>query len=467
MTAWENDLLSRQIDAQVLTTYLTSGRAKDRAFVLNVDAAWGQGKSYFLKNWAEDLLAKGFSVARVDAWADDYADDPLLAVVSAIDKAFPKSKDSVTKGLAKTGAKFVGLMAKHGAKAVVTKVLGEDGKALYEVAGENFAKEGASAAIEAAEKLSEGMGERLLKRFEDGQKTIAAFRTQLQKAVAKAGHGGPLIVLVDELDRCRPTYAVEMLERIKHLFDVPNLVFVVATDTAQLCHAVGAIYGNQFDGRGYLLRFFDRTYRFAEPNRLEFIRYMFDRLKIDIRKLSSPQKNDHVAFFGMVASRMDLRLREIERTADILATATELWDHPCLIETLYMLPLIVAEVRNDNRAKTALSNGKIQKEMRALMGSEGVDFKFPYWSEGTQKAREMTWPTLLEEFLATGQETLPEILRYPNQFSSNEWIIDRFREELSLVHKNQHQNQPPRSLIWTYPQHLSLVARFVAEKQPA
>lgn len=65
----------------------------------------------------------------------------------------------------------------------------------------------------------------------------------------------PVVVLVDELDRCRPSYAIEMLEVIKHFFTTKNFVFIVATDTSQLTHSINAVYGANFDSSQYLKRF--------------------------------------------------------------------------------------------------------------------------------------------------------------------------------------------------------------------
>ncbi|TOL41491.1 hypothetical protein CGH98_24085, partial [Vibrio parahaemolyticus] len=78
-------------------------------------------------------------------------------------------------------------------------------------------------------------------------------------------------VFIDELDRCRPSYAVEMLEVIKHFFELDNVVFVVATDTEQLQHAVKAVYGQLFDAQLYLGRFFRRRFSLLELSRKQFI----------------------------------------------------------------------------------------------------------------------------------------------------------------------------------------------------
>ena len=66
-----------------------------------------------------------------------------------------------------------------------------------------------------------------------------------------------LIIFIDELDRCRPSYALEMLERIKHYFDDDRIIFVVSVNKEQLIHTISNYYGTGFDATGYLNKFFD------------------------------------------------------------------------------------------------------------------------------------------------------------------------------------------------------------------
>tara|TARA_Y100000588_G_scaffold392033_1_gene502547 strand:+ start:989 stop:2221 length:1233 start_codon:yes stop_codon:yes gene_type:complete len=82
----------------------------------------------------------------------------------------------------------------------------------------------------------------------------------------------PMFVFIDELDRCRPTYAIELLETVKHLFDVKGLVFVIATNTDQLQHSIKAVYGSEFDAQRYLYRFFNRSFTLKKADLLSFIR---------------------------------------------------------------------------------------------------------------------------------------------------------------------------------------------------
>ena len=66
-----------------------------------------------------------------------------------------------------------------------------------------------------------------------------------------------LVIFIDELDRCRPNFAIEMLERIKHYFDDDRIIFVASINREQLIHSISKYYGTNFDSTGYLDKFFD------------------------------------------------------------------------------------------------------------------------------------------------------------------------------------------------------------------
>src|SRR5581483_3530185 len=90
---WKDDLLDRRSDASLLIEFLL-GRLDERkaegrrsSYVLNLDSEWGQGKTFFLKRLEQQLMSEGYLVAYVNAWEDDHADDPLIAVMSSIDEA--------------------------------------------------------------------------------------------------------------------------------------------------------------------------------------------------------------------------------------------------------------------------------------------------------------------------------------------------------------------------------------------
>lgn len=92
----------------------------------------------------------------------------------------------------------------------------------------------------------------------------------------------PLFIFIDELDRCRPTYAIELLENIKHLFSVPGVVFILATDSDQLGHSIESVYGQGIDAGAYLRRFIDQTYQLPEPSYEQFAELLFTKLNMKL-----------------------------------------------------------------------------------------------------------------------------------------------------------------------------------------
>jgi len=81
----------------------------------------------------------------------------------------------------------------------------------------------------------------------------------LRKFFAEAliERGNRLIVFIDELDRAKPSYAVHLLEQVKHYLCIDNVTFVFSTNLAELQNTIKHYYGESFDACRYLDRFFD------------------------------------------------------------------------------------------------------------------------------------------------------------------------------------------------------------------
>ena len=118
---WEpEDKLNRKEASQFLTRYLTGkfeaesqGGALGNSFVLNINAHWGFGKTYFLTNWAEDLRLAGYPVVFFNAWENDCFDDPMVAFIAEIQAELKKllpdenKAQTVMKSLKKEGLKLL------------------------------------------------------------------------------------------------------------------------------------------------------------------------------------------------------------------------------------------------------------------------------------------------------------------------------------------------------------------------
>ncbi len=350
--AWENpqDLLDRKKYADFLTNYLA---AKDHSFVLNLNASWGMGKTYFLSHWNHSI--KGiYPTVYINAWESDFSDDPLLSVIAGIHDELKDSLPSELKTLKgfseklKAGGHFLRSIAPTITKGLVKKALGdEEGQAILDASP--FSAEDLAGIAE----KSMGM---LLGDHAAKIKSMEGFRTALGELVDSVTSGElkkPLFIFIDELDRCRPTYAIELLETVKHLFSVKGVVFVIATDSSQLQHSIRAIYGNEFDGAEYLRRFFDQEYILPDPDYIAYCTFLSstfphaEKLEFmafrpwDIdgargRRPDSWTSNDSMAsFLAMYSKHFKLSLRSIEqvviRLESILENSDKIWIGPIIL----------------------------------------------------------------------------------------------------------------------------------------
>ena len=147
-----------------------------------------------------------------------------------------------------------------------------------------------------------------LAHYQEMRHSVEGFKTSLQDmatTIASSSEMRPLVLVIDELDRCRPSYAIELLEVAKHLFSVDHIVFILAVNRAELAHSIKAVYGQDFDAQGYLRRIFDLDFRLATPDRGQFIESVLYANRLDdsadseaIRKVLSDFSVRLISVFG-------------------------------------------------------------------------------------------------------------------------------------------------------------------------
>ena len=190
----------------------------------------------------------------IDAFANDYLDDAFIAVTItdfADKNAKNKSKASEFKDKAKNvGGKLLTWTARLGVKAATLGLIKESEiEELKDIKGDLA---NSSSAV-----VSGFIEERLNSHSKDIE-LLATFREALSElpSTLNDSEGKPLVIIIDELDRCKPTYAVEIIEKIKHLFSVNNIVFVLVMNKKQLEESVKCIYGQEIDAHAYLQKLF-------------------------------------------------------------------------------------------------------------------------------------------------------------------------------------------------------------------
>lgn len=437
---WQDDLLDREAEAIFLQTFLLNRVAERRvqgrpaSYVLNLNADWGQGKTFFLNRLARQLEADGYLVAKIDAWADDHAEDPLLPVMLAINKAI----NADTKR-----AKAAAALKKVGIKLVAAGVKGVAMQVGHRLAGEAATKEIVDSAVAAfgttVDKIYDDAGKALIEKFEKSQKSISHFKEQLAAALedGSSKRKAPLFVLVDELDRCRPTYAIALLERIKHIFEVSNVVFVIATNTEQLRCSIGAVYGANFDSARYLHRFFDRTYDLSEKKDLQaYVENIVHQLQIDPSKFSLPPDEKMSSYLVGGFNHFGFGLRDVEQCLDVLRSTSTVWQHPFPIELSLLFPLIIAQYR-DLPLHADSATVKALKELALKAAGPAWRLKFRPYVSGPER-RTVSGDTdglsLFELQCSVVKRSIHDVV---NDDASNatgyRWIVEQIRGEVSAA----------------------------------
>lgn len=292
------DSMGRANHAKNLTSFLVQ-KGQQTSYVLNLNSKWGSGKSYFLKRWLHEI-ENIHPAVYIDAWSSDHSSDPLLTVVSEVKNKLRELKNiyPLEKKLFEGVAKAVKIAAPTIVKSIITGQLKRAGVNLDEV-GEVFNNEDAA---EAGAKLVEQAINAHNDAFLGINNIKKSIQDWLESVVSSNTRQFPLFIFIDELDRCRPTYAIEMLETIKHIFDIKNVVFIVATDKEQLQHSIKAIYGAEFNSRLYLDRFFTRTITLSNPSRDVFVERKINNSNIFTTFI---QNDENFAFLPSDSGRLN------------------------------------------------------------------------------------------------------------------------------------------------------------------
>ena len=166
-----------------------------------------------------------------------------------------------------------------------------------------------------------------LEGYEADKRSVEGFKTALAD-LARDGEK-PIVIFLDGLDRCRPDFAVRTIERMKHFFEAPKVVFVLLINRKQLVAAVQGIYGQQIDANAYLAKFVQLSLALPKKSSADMhtpddnqrhcdatlVRYGFDR---------STGNNQFAVAMGVLASLMNMSLRDVERAVALYSLAQPL-----------------------------------------------------------------------------------------------------------------------------------------------
>lgn len=269
---------------------------------------WGSGKTTFLRMWKQSLEDKHYPVVLLNAWETEWAEDPLIAVIACIRRSCGQ-KEALDDLLciAKEFVQQPRQMIRSIVKASIDNHIGDVSQSIEEQTGQAF--------------------EKAVTSFDGKEKSMVSLKENLEKLAwnvnQESGDEKPLVFIIDELDRCRPDYAVRMLEVLKHFFVVKNIVFVCAVDKKHLEDSICGFYGSEkIKASEYLRRFFDLEISLPLPDYTKFCEHLYDYYELNVffeseKRQAYPifKKNaeDFKWFLSSLGIKKGLSLRQLER----------------------------------------------------------------------------------------------------------------------------------------------------------
>ena len=272
-------------------------RCSPQAIAIN--GHWGTGKTTFMSLWAAYLRHEGVKVVEFNAWKSLGA-DPFTTLTKEILRQVDiptLQQESSHKRLLTFLARSAPLVAQGTKLASILQLDWEPVSQIVEMSLQsmgNFTQ-------------SEPNDEPYAK-----VDSPEAF-TSLLSSAANSWSDRPVVVMIDELDRCSPEYSVEMLQLLEHVFYAQHIVFVVAVNLSELIHSVRAFYGQGFNAEGYLERFFDDIRPLPTSNRSQYIESSLDAIDSAVASNAMP-----------FLEASGLSLREIDKSIQQLSLAIEI-----------------------------------------------------------------------------------------------------------------------------------------------
>ncbi|CAE6902623.1 hypothetical protein ACOMICROBIO_LMKGKHOH_02178 [Vibrio sp. B1FIG11] len=409
-------------------------------YVLAIDAEWGQGKTSFIHQLMFDMrLSDNLIPIYFDAFANDYMDDAFLSIGATIHDelkrkysgsgpaAYRQSEQikhlkSATKELATELAKLsVDIAVKTATSGVVSQ--------------NSLVKFIQKVIKRTTFDTLEVDVDKKFKAYSDAKSTVEAYKQALEGI---SNNDEKIVFFIDELDRCRPDFAVKVLEKIKHLFDAKNIIFVLSYNKSQLSRIISSVYGVDMDGSVKYLEKFIHIETvlpvLAEDNQGESLGILFDsfisEFSISLIERNIDEKSLKDMFVNLCGvSKLNLNAREIERAFSYVSF--------CMAS----LPKNVGDNLVDYFIPASL--------MRVKSQSLYDQVKFGRF---VQSSGEYSW--VFEFFLSYYETTLEKT-------ASNVFVVEQFKQACSVIEMFRF---PSESEVLDFPHDSSTADRILRNK---
>lgn len=289
----KDDIFSRKQYALNLSTIIRNScnYTTEGALTIALDSEFGTGKSTFISKWMNELNKDNdngnndfppFIIIHYNAWENDNWENAFIPLINYLINNINSSliKDLGTKiqKVKTTAWNLIKYSGKTIVKGVIKKKLGEEFKELIDEFDD----------IDTLKQLDPQTIEKILEQksndkvtlFEEFKQSVKV-KEDVTNSLTDLAIDNKVVIFIDELDRCNPLFAINTLECIKHLLNIPNMVFVLSTDIQQLKHSIKTVYGEGMDSLGYLRRFFNLYLKLPNPTLKEYTAYKIQSLSLD------------------------------------------------------------------------------------------------------------------------------------------------------------------------------------------
>ena len=339
------DKLNRIKHLKPLTNLLSN--LNDESFVMSVSAPYGGGKTFFIDLWGKHLEKKEFKILKYNAWENDIADNPFMSFIACF------------KGLGLDELTWKELLSS--ATDVITdellsnkNILGLAVSQMIDSFGERstpWIKKIVRNTKRTYKKIiSEAQMKSLFYQQVQAEVKKKKQIEELKKTIIKIMNEKKLVIFIDDLDRCNPQYAIKFLEYIKHIFDIPNCIFVLVVDEEQLKSSIEIIYGNK-NSNDFLSKIIDFKFRLPSSSTCELILHFIDTLswepffkvREDKWQFSSQRKKENfIAVFDGLSKIFKLSVRDIIQICQNLNVIFKS-HNPCVISPTYLVLVYIIE----------------------------------------------------------------------------------------------------------------------------
>jgi hypothetical protein len=246
-----NDLLERSDELNTISKFIDIVKGP---YVIAIEGPWGVGKTYF-SHLLIDKINDGTQAVYINAWERDFIDDPILTILRGVIKQLEKNGKPI-EDIKKKSKKYLKIAYPYLIDSITGGVISKD--------------------------LIDDLTDNYFKQKDTREELLEDVIILLKKLVSYLDNQ-KLLIIIDELDRSRPSYAIEFIERIKHLFNIEGVIFLLSINRPQLEKSIRKIYGEDIDSENYLHRFIDFEYPLSLKLNSKFILEKLDRLGITDR----------------------------------------------------------------------------------------------------------------------------------------------------------------------------------------